>query len=343
MTTAINKLLLKNEKILLGVLVVLWSALLLSDFLSSNQQLHTTLLLAALVSSLLTLLLFRPTQTSIIPELTQQFKKINAGQSESLELDNVPEDIQPLVAELEKHLAMETDRLLQEQNFSSDASHELRTPLAGMRLQAQIAQRTTDDKQREKALANILLAVDRSSRLVEQLLVFSRLTRRRTQAEKTLLDITELCRQTVAKLASKISHKALSLESNFDDVGEITVDANKDQLTALLENILSNALEHSPHSGTLRFNIQGSSPNVHIVIEDAGPGIPDTDWQRVVIPFQKSSDGKQKSTGLGLAICDRIAKLHQGSLRLGNSELGGLLVDICLPEANVAEILEMAS
>lgn len=266
-----------------------------------------------------------------LEQLVSQLKRINNGAADSIQLDGVSPDLMSLIDEIQIHLAMETDRLIQEQNFSSDASHELRTPLAGMRLQAQIAQRAKDPEQRERALNNIVLAVDRSTRLVEQLLNYSRLSKRRTIAEQSTISLNEICRQAVSKYASIAREKQLHFTANLDAQEEIKIVANKDQITAMVENALLNSLQHAPSDGQFKVCLKTDAHKVTLNIEDSGNGINAADRDQVLVPFQRSTDGRQKGTGLGLAICQRVAQLHDGTLQLGDSELGGLQVKITLP------------
>jgi two-component system sensor histidine kinase QseC len=275
-------------------------------------------------------------------DLTGQLHRINNGYADTLDVSSQSPEIMQLATEIQTHLSLESDRLVKEQSFSSDASHELRTPLSGMRLQAQVAQRTKDENQREKALEYIIEAVDRSTRLVQQLLIYSRLTKRRTQTEKSLLDMKEQLTQVLTNHMQNIVKKDLSLIKHFSEDTELLVDANKDQMLALLENILQNALEYTPDKGELRISLSHEQDRIKITVEDTGPGIVETDLERVVIPFQKSSDGSQEGTGLGLAICERVAYLHQGTMTLGNSALGGLLVEVTLPQAPMEPMSQQA-
>lgn len=262
--------------------------------------------------------------------LTTQFSNINQGLSTRLELKTEHRQLTDLVTQLDAHLALETERLVQEQNFSADASHELRTPLAGMRLQAQVAQRTTDPQQRDKALNNIMLAIDRSTRLIEQLLVFSRLTRRRNIAENASEDLLALFHKQLLKHSQVIKRQSITVITNLDEVHLPKITMHRDQFTALLDNLIINSLNHCPEKGQVRFLIENNNRNLTLSFEDSGKGIDDKDLAKVLIPFQKSSDGKQKSSGLGLAIAHRVATLHSGHLSLSRSQLGGLKVTVVL-------------
>ncbi|BDX07067.1 sensor histidine kinase [Planctobacterium marinum] len=264
-------------------------------------------------------------------EIQAQLKQINQGKQDALSIDVTAGPYRELVAEINEHLAMETERLLQEQNFSADASHELRTPLAGLRLQAQVAQRTDKSELKARALENIISAVDRSTRLVEQLLVYSRLSRRRNHAENTRIDITELLQAQLLKTASLISNKQLEISTNFAEIQVPKIFLHRDQMMAAIENLLYNAIEHSPEKGKIAITLSAASDTLQLVFEDNGPGLSDKDKHHVIVPFQKSSSNKQKGTGLGLAIVNKVVQLHGGDLQLLDAKSGGLKVQISLP------------
>lgn len=266
-----------------------------------------------------------------ISALVTQLKQINQGSKDTLDLPNSTGEFAELVEEIQHHLAMETERLLQEQNFSADTSHELRTPLAGMRLQAQVAQRTDNVEVREKSLCNIIAAVDRTTRLVEQLLIFSRLSRRRKIAESTKVDLVELFQSQLLKFSSLASARQLRVHSRFPEAVPAPIRLHRDQISAALDNLIHNSIIHTPQGSQIGFSLQISGSAQVLTFEDSGPGLTEQEKQRVIIPFQKSASNKQKGTGLGLAIAHKVALLHDGKLLLTHSELGGLKVQLTLP------------
>ena len=127
-----------------------------------------------------------------------------------------PDEILPIVEAFNAFLRLEKDLADQELTFSSEASHELRTPLTGMRLQVQIAQRTEDAQQRKKALDNILIAIDRSTHLVEQLLTLSRMGRYQHDASITPVDISSVCDAQIADHHAQAQTREISLARGFD-------------------------------------------------------------------------------------------------------------------------------
>ncbi|MCY7296460.1 sensor histidine kinase [Alteromonas sp. a30] len=325
--------------------LLLWLALSLAvPQLISDVSLPASYVLSVVflgvISVVIALLHARSTPKSIstsIHDLTTQLHRVNQGKSDRIELvlgqgasQTTHQPLADLVREINRYLSMETDRISQEQAFSSEASHELRTPLAGMRLQAQIAQRTENKEQQRTALNNIVLAVDRSTRLVNQLLAYSRLTKRKMLSDITHVNLSQTVQECAHKFATAIGKKQVSL--NIAQPEKLpSIDANNAQITTLLENLIQNAVDHIPEHGTIAIGLSSLNQSVSITIDDSGEGVSDENKRVIVAPFQKSEDGKQSGTGLGLAICQRITQLHKGQFTLSDSALGGLCVTLTLP------------
>jgi two-component system sensor histidine kinase QseC len=263
-----------------------------------------------------------------IARLTKQLKGFETGKRKNLALDVCPRELIALSQAINSYLKLESDRISHEQMFSSEASHELRTPLAGIRIQAQIAQRTKDPEQQKKSLSSIIKTIDRSTRLVQQLLTFSKLTKRRTDAERSNVMLSEVLHNVIESKKTIKEHSQISLSLNIDATTDsIEIESHGDHLAVLFDNLYTNALNHTPQNGVISLSLTLVGEQLSFVIEDSGPGIPESEYERVVIPFQKSQDGRLKGSGLGLAICDRIASLHGGRLIMSESnELKGLSV-----------------
>jgi two-component system sensor histidine kinase QseC len=299
------------------------------------QSVTTTIYVVFTTAIILVIVLFKLHRNSLpidiidgIARLTKQLKGFETGSLNNLPLDACPRELIALSQAINSYLKLETNRIIHEQMFSSEASHELRTPLAGIRIQAQIAQRTKDPQQQQNALSSIIKTIDKSTRLVQQLLTFSRLTKRRTDAERSNVMLSEILSDVVATHKTIIEKRHISLLLNIDATTDsIKMASHEDHLSALFNNLYTNALNHTPQDGVISLSLTLVGEQLSFVVEDSGPGMPETEYERVVIPFQKSQDGRMKGSGLGLAICDRITSLHGGRLILSQSaELEGLAV-----------------
>ena len=267
----------------------------------------------------------------IINGLARDIEKRELDLLEPLPTDQLPEEILPLIKALNHLLHREKVRLLQEHTFSSEASHELRTPLAGIRLQAQIAQRSKDTAQQDKALINIIKAIDRCTHLVDQLLTLSRLTLENTQLQTAPLNINALCEKF------KVDYQIAAQKRDMVFTCLIAqslpkINADADTLHQALSNLLDNAIAYTPYAGEFKLSASlEENGSVKLQIDDSGPGITEDMYEVVTAPFQKVVDGRKRGSGLGLAIVKRIVELHKGQMSFGRSKIGGLNVSLLFP------------
>ncbi|TNC81227.1 MAG: hypothetical protein C9356_10195 [Oleiphilus sp.] len=264
-----------------------------------------------------------------IVELAQSIQALNTERLTTLTVDDQPTELRPLIEAFNRFLKLEQERLQHEHAFSSEASHQLRTPLAGIRLQAQIAQRVTDDEKRTKALDNIIKAIDRNTHLVEQLLDYSRLTSFRHAASTPSIHLETESKDLLAKYAEKAQSNNIQFEHRIvPELPQISCAAH--HMDLMLKNLLDNALRYTPDSGQVMVNIEALDSGVKLSVEDSGPGIAPDQISTVQSPFQTSSSGKKHGTGLGLAIVKRITEIYGATLELGSSPLGGLRASVVL-------------
>lgn len=264
-------------------------------------------------------------------------ESINAQLSDErmpVEPDTFPEEFQPIANAVNDLLSYDTDRIHQEKMFSADASHELRTPLAGIRLQTQLAMQSKDPKQRERALKNVIKAIDRATRLVEQLLVLSRLTTKQIDPAVEAVPLDDLCAKTIAECYPEAKERTIQIKLEKEN-GDYSFNANEQCLLIMLQNLLRNALRFTPESGSITVKIFRKNQQIILEIIDTGPGIPEDQRDRVLQRFQKADNGGKGGTGLGLAIVKRIIDLHRGKLSLAKNPHGqGLRVIVTLPLNN---------
>jgi signal transduction histidine kinase len=275
-----------------------------------------------------------------IDVLAQIIQKRDTNNLEPLPITGQPDEIQPLLAALNQFLKLEKDRVNQEYTFSSEASHELRTPLTGIRLQTQIAQRTDNTKQRDKALNNIVKAVDKSTRLVEQLLTFSRLNQYYQQASLASHNITELCQRWADDYQTLAQPRMITVTFAFDGTQPLFILSCEEHIEIVLKNLLDNALRYTPSGGIIQISVQlmDNNTKVKLQVEDSGPGIATGDYNRVQEPLQKSVDGQKRGSGLGLALVKRVAEVNNSQLLLEPSSLGGLSATILFTHNIVARV-----
>ena len=250
----------------------------------------------------------------------------------------LPDEVQPLVQELNLLFGRVRTAFDAQQSFVADAAHELRTPLAALRLQAQSLDRADTVEARKLAVQRLTAGIDRATRLVEQLLVLAR--QEATAAAGAVarpVDLADLARRTVADLAGVAAAKGVDV--GIHHVDPATVEGQPDALHILLRNLVDNAIKYTPAGGTADISVRSDSAKegctVTVTVEDSGPGIPPEERERVFDRFYRVAGSEAAGSGLGLAIIKAIAERHGATLALGESErLGGLSATVCFQEAS---------
>ena len=251
--------------------------------------------------------------------------------------DGLPDEIAPLVHELNLLFSRVRSAFEAQQHFVADAAHELRSPLAALRLQVQGLQRARDEASRAVALERLLAGIDRSTRLVEQLLL---LARQQASASSGLsgqtVDLSRLAEACLSDAAVQAQQKGIDLGLAQAEAGQVV--GQVDALRILLRNLLDNAIRYSPSGGRVDVSVTQGPEQVVLLVEDSGPGIGVADRARVLDRFYRVQGAAEGGSGLGLAIVAAIAESHHAGLQLGESQrLGGLQVRVVFPVARAGD------
>lgn len=236
----------------------------------------------------------------------------------------LPDEVRPLVQELNLLFGRVKTAFEAQQHFVADAAHELRTPLAALRLQAQSLDRAETPEARRVAVGRLTAGIDRATRLVEQLLVLARQEAAAPgEAGTRPVDLADLARRTVADLAGVAAAKGVDL--GVQQADPASVEGQPDALQILLRNLVDNAVKYTPQGGTADISVLAEPGRIVVQVEDSGPGIPPDERERVFDRFYRVAGSEAAGSGLGLAIIKAIAERHGATLTLGQSErLNGL-------------------
>ena len=247
---------------------------------------------------------------------------------EPVDADNVPLEIKPLAAELNKLFLRLNQTLAREQRFAGDAAHELRTPLAALRAQTQVALRAKDEDQIRETLGNIIACVDRSTHVVQQLLTLSRIVPDKDTLDDGLeMDLTKVASETIAQLVHSAIEKNIEIALNADE--QVLIHANPTSLSILARNLIDNAIRYTPEGGQVTVDVFAKDSRAVFRVTDNGPGIAPELRSRVFERFFRALGNKATGSGLGLAIVQQITSLYNGEIKLGNPANGrGLEVEV---------------
>ncbi|MBX3652911.1 MAG: sensor histidine kinase N-terminal domain-containing protein [Ramlibacter sp.] len=254
----------------------------------------------------------------------------------------LPDEVRPLVQELNGLFARVRDAFEAQQNFVADAAHELRSPLAALKLQAQALRHPAsglppDPVAQEAAVARLNQGIDRAIRMVEQLLALARAEGTEPPGASGPVDLQQVVRLAVGDALPLAQAAGIDLGMGPQALtGAAAVQGDSEALRMLLRNLIDNAIKYTPAPGQIDIDLRQDGGATLLTVEDSGPGIAPTDRDRVFDRFYRAADaaslGTAGGSGLGLAIVRAIAQRHGASLRLDSSRrLGGLLVEVRFP------------
>ena len=260
---------------------------------------------------------------------------------EPLAAARLPEEVAPLVDQLNRLLGRLDVAFAAQRAFIADAAHELRSPLTAVRLQLQLLDRAPDAAARAQARAELGVAVERAIHLVGQLLALAR----NEPQEVRAADLVPVSLEAVAADALREMHPLavsrridLSLEAGSPAAApaaaaSATVSGDREALRILVRNLVDNAVRYTPEGGRVQVLIRGSGDlgGPQLEVSDTGPGIPPLERARAFDRFHRRASAPEGGCGLGLAIVKAVAERHGARVTLGDAAGGGLCVTVAFP------------
>lgn len=214
-----------------------------------------------------------------------------------------------------------------------DLSHELRSPLARLHLILDLAQRSDDPLEAGRYFLQAEQEIVRLDRMAGEMLALSRLEGGLPGMERERVDLPELVRECMGRagLEADARHVRLHLVTE----ASAAVSGSAMLLERALDNLLANAIKFSPEGGEVELGMHPQAAHVVLSVRDHGPGVPDDELASLFRPFFRGSNAARAGGhGLGLAIVERVAKVHGGHVAAGNAAGGGLEVRMDLPMAD---------
>ena len=210
-------------------------------------------------------------------------------------------------------------------DFVANVSHELRTPLASLRAMAETLQEggLEDRALAARFLGQILVEVDRMTRLVNDLLDLSSLEAGVVRLQQEEVEAGELLEAVAQRFREVAARKGVRLAVRS---GSARVRGDRDRLEQALGNLVDNAVKYTPPGGQVELAVELREHEVHLTVEDTGPGIPPEHLPRVFERFYRADPSRSRAeggTGLGLAIVKHVALAHGGRVEAANRPAGG--------------------
>jgi two-component system OmpR family sensor kinase/two-component system sensor histidine kinase QseC len=267
-----------------------------------------------------------------VRRVVREVKQRDARSLTPLATERLPEEILPLVEELNRLLARLERAFATQRAFIADAAHELRSPLTAVRLQLQLLDRAPDEPSASDARMRLGEAVDRAAHLIEQLLTLARNEPQDVRDELRPISLRSPVAEAIADTHALAQARRIDLQLEADERALVLGDGAA--LRTLARNLVDNAVRYTPEGGKVRVEVSASETGERLVVTDTGPGIPAADRERAFDRFYRRVHTGESGTGLGLAIVKAIADRHRATVTLEPGTGGGLRVVVAFPSGD---------
>lgn len=270
-----------------------------------------------------------------VDQITRAATRIGADDlSQRLAVQFVDDELGRLAAAFDGMIDRLEQAFQRQRRFTSDAAHELRTPLAIIRSQVDVGlSRPREPAYYARVLTSVREESERLGRLTESLLLLARADTGQPLAFAEV-DIEELVAEVGARFAPRARERAIQLEVMLGHTNAVRGDAT--WLTQLLLNLLDNALRHTPPGGRVTLTLEPVPGGALLKVADSGDGISPEHLPHLFERFYRADQartGLAGGAGLGLAICDWVARAHGGRLEVESAVGKGTVFSLRLPES----------
>jgi two-component system sensor histidine kinase TctE len=289
-----------------------------------------------------------------LSELEERIRQRKPDDLSPLDDRVVPLEVAPLVSSVNDLLTRLKDSIATQKRFLADAAHQLKTPLAGLRMQADLAQREHDAEELKQSLKQIGRSSMRATHTVNQLLSLARAEASGKSIERRPCDLAAITMEAIQDSLPRAMDRHIDL--GYDGAGPgtpgVTLQGNPTLMKELVRNLLDNAINYTPstpdHPGVITARVL-ADPYGRVTVlqvEDSGPGIPEGERELVFQPFYRALGTNVDGSGLGLPIVLEIARQHQAEITIEDARPGHtppgtrVAVRFVVPEPQAAEAPE---
>jgi len=299
------------------------------DNLRVRQHLIGDLMLGLLVPAIaglvaLAVLIWAAVGAGLAPlrEVARLLARRDPSDFSVLGIERTTEEIKPLIAAIDTQFARLEQARADERHFIASAAHELQTPLAGLRAHADIASMTDDAATRGRSLHSIRKSVDRTARLVGQLLDLSR-EESGDPLPPQWVSVAATVEGLADELAVDLRRAGVQLIAT-NSVANLDIHIAPASFVLALGNLIKNAIPHSPRNSSVKISAEPRDDCIALCVRDQGPGIPHEELGRIRGRFVRGTRERGPGSGLGLSIVELVLSQIGGVLDLRNLSRGGL-------------------
>ena len=263
--------------------------------------------------------------------LEERIRARNPDDLSPLDVESVPLEVVPLVSSVNDLLLRLTDSISTQKRFLADAAHQLKTPLAGLRMQADLAQRQgASAEELKQSLRHIGRSSIRATHTVNQLLALARAESSAAVLAHQPCNLVRLTMDVVRDCVPRAMEKRIDIgyEGAEPDTDGVVMPGNATLLKEMVRNLVDNAINYTverPQQAamiTVRVLLDPFSRVLVLQVEDTGPGIPAAERELVFQPFYRALGTEVDGSGLGLPIVMEIARQHQATVTVEDSHPG---------------------
>jgi two-component system sensor histidine kinase TctE len=270
--------------------------------------------------------------------LEERIRARNPDDLSPLEVEAVPMEVAPLVSSVNDLLMRLKDSIATQKRFLADAAHQLKTPLAGLRMQADLAQREgASAEDLKQSLRQIGRSSIRATHTVNQLLALARAESSSTVLGHRPCDVARLTIDVIRDCVPRAMDKHIDVGYEGAQPGSegVMVQGNLTLLTEMVRNLVDNAINYTPSRAarpgviTARVLIDPFSKVLVVQVEDSGPGIAPAERELVFQPFYRALGTEADGSGLGLPIVLEIARQHRAEVTVDDARPGQMPPGCC--------------
>ena len=263
--------------------------------------------------------------------LEERIRARNPDDLSPLDVEAVPLEVAPLVSSVNDLLMRLKDSIATQKRFLADAAHQLKTPLAGLRMQADLAQREgASAEELKQSLRHIGRSSIRATHTVNQLLALARAESSAAVMAHQDCDLARLTIDVVKDCLPRAMDKQIDMgyEGAQPASENIVMQGNPTLLKEMIRNLVDNAINYTlalpnqPAMITVRVLVDPFSKVLVLQVEDTGPGVPAAERELVFQPFYRALGTEADGSGLGLPIVLEIAQQHRAEVTVEDSRPG---------------------
>ncbi len=255
-----------------------------------------------------------------LSRLEARAEQQGASHLQRFDVTKVPGELRSLIVAFNRVLELLQDAASAQRRFVADAAHQMRTPVAGLLAQIQLLIQDPRAQAVAGELATLQRGTQSLARSANQLLALARAEPVvAMHADFQPIEVHALIQDLVERHLDRADQAGIDLGV---ETAPISVPGDPRLMEDLIGNLIDNALKYTPRGGhvTVRSGVDAGHP--YVEVEDDGPGIPEQERQRVRERFYRRPGAPGIGAGLGLAIVDEIARVHQGNFSIGSGAHG---------------------